>query len=114
MTSAQPQPIVPADHNRTMDWIGTVAIIGVTVAVLLSLDFGGVVSPWNSPKFLALLIGGCVLAVFFVFWEARGASNPLMPLYLLNRPSKLGPLMVCFVHGFVGAHTSPVDSHAAY
>jgi hypothetical protein len=71
--------------------------------ILLSLDFGGVVSPWDSPKVLSLLIGGFVLLVLFVFWEARGASNPLVPSRLLNRTSKVSPLIVCFMHGFVCA-----------
>ena len=97
---AQPQT-VGADRRKTMDWIGAVAIIGVTIMILLSLDFGGVVSPWDSPKVLSLLIGGFVLLAFFVFWEARGASNPLMPSHLLDRTSKVSALLVCFTHGFV-------------
>ncbi|OQU99806.1 hypothetical protein CLAIMM_05387 [Cladophialophora immunda] len=100
MSPVQPQT-VRADRKRNMDWIGTVAIIGVTIMILLSLDFGGVVSPWNSPKVLTLLIGGFVVLSFFVFWEARGASNPLIPSHLVDRTSKISPLMVCFTHGFV-------------
>ena len=97
-----------------MDWIGTFSIIGVTVMVLLSLDFGGVVSPWDSPKVLSLLFGGFGLLAFFVFWEARGASNPLIPFRLLNRMSKFSPLLICFTHGFVRAfvlpdHLTPAD-----
>ncbi|KIW86984.1 uncharacterized protein Z519_12449 [Cladophialophora bantiana CBS 173.52] len=100
MDSVQPQA-VGTDQGSTMDWIGTVAIIGVTVMILLSLDFGGVVSPWDSPKVLSLLIGGFVLLTFFVFWETRGASNPLVPSHLMDRTSKVSPFMVCLTHGFV-------------
>ena len=84
-----------------MDWIGTAAIIGITVMVLLSLDFGGTVSPWDSPKVLSLLLGGLALFAGFIAWEAKGASNPLMPFRLLDNMSKLSPLLVCFSHGFV-------------
>lgn len=88
-------------RSRKMDWIGTVSIIGVTILVLLSLDFGGVISPWNSPKVVALLVGGLVLLVFFIIWEAKGALDPLVPTHILDHPSKISPLLVCFAHGFV-------------
>lgn len=93
-----------SEHNKGMDWLGSLAIVGVTIMILLSLDFGGVVSPWSSAKVLGLLIGGFVLLVFFVFWEARGAPNPLVPGRLINHLSKISPLIVCFTHGFVRAH----------
>ncbi|EXJ57807.1 uncharacterized protein A1O5_12365 [Cladophialophora psammophila CBS 110553] len=98
---------------RTLDWIGTVAIIGVTVMILLSLDFGGVFSPWDSPKVLSLLICGFVLLTFLVFWKARGASNPLVLSHLLDCTSKVSPLMVSFTHGFVRTHQPPVFSSAS-
>ena len=97
------------DQQKSMDWIGSVSIIGVTVMVLLSLDFGGVVSPWDSPKVLGLLLGGLTLLVFFLLWEGKGSSNPLIPFRLLDRPSKIGHLMVCFTHGFVRARLRSID-----
>lgn len=100
MGSVQPRS-VGADQQKPMDWIGALSIIGVTIMILLSLDFGGVVSPWDSPKVLGLLIGGFVLLILFIFWEARGASSPLVPGHLLDRTSKISPLIVCFTHGFV-------------
>ncbi|KEF58246.1 uncharacterized protein A1O9_06172 [Exophiala aquamarina CBS 119918] len=100
MRSVQPQS-TGADRQKSMDWIGAVSIIGVTVLILLSLDFGGVASPWDSPKVLSLLIGGFVPLILFMFWEAKGASNPLLPGRLLDRTSKISPLIVCFTHGFV-------------
>lgn len=102
MGSVRPQAM-RADQRTRMDWIGTAAIIGVTVMILLSLDFGGVISPWDSPKVLSLFTGGFMLLTFFVFWEARGASNPLLPSRLLDCRSKVSLLTVCFTHGFVRA-----------
>ena len=102
--SVQPRPM-GADQQKSMDWIGAVSIIGVSVMILLSLDFGGVISAWDSPKALSLLIGGFVLLILFIFWEAKGAASPLMPGHLLDRVSKICPLIVCFTHGFVRAHS---------
>lgn len=92
-----------AAQTREMDWLGSASIIGVTVMILLSLDFGGVVVPWDSPKVLGLLVGGFILLVVFVLWETKGSSDPLVPPNLLDRPSKVSPLVVCFAHGFVRA-----------
>jgi MFS family permease len=84
-----------------MDWIGTAAIMSMTVLVLLSLDFGGVVFPWNSPKVIGILVSGLVMLAAFVLWETRGAKDPLIPVRLLNSASKVSPLLVCFTHGMV-------------
>ncbi|KAJ9613474.1 hypothetical protein H2200_003416 [Cladophialophora chaetospira] len=100
MSPSEPRS-VSAGQSSGMDWIGTFSIVGVTIMILLSLDFGGVVSPWDSPKVLSLLFGGFGLLAFFIFWEIKGASSPLIPVHLLNRTSKVSPLLVCFTHGFV-------------
>ncbi|KAM0720639.1 hypothetical protein Q7P37_004776 [Cladosporium fusiforme] len=71
-------------EGREMDWIGTAAIVNMTILTLLSLDLGGVVFPWDSPKVLSILISGLVLFVV-----------------LLNSMPKASPLFVCFTHGIV-------------
>jgi MFS family permease len=91
-----------------MDWIGIAAIISMTVLVLLSLDFGGVVFPWSSPKVIGILVSGLVILVAFVLWETKGAKDPLIPFRLLNNISKVSPLLVCFTHGMVCC-PSPVN-----
>lgn len=87
--------------GQRMDWIGTATIMSMTILVLLSLDFGGVVFPWKSPKIISILVSGLVLFVVFAVWEAKGASDPLIPMRLLNSFSKASPLLVCFTHGIV-------------
>lgn len=88
-----------------MDWIGTGTIVSMTVLTLLSLDLGGVVLPWNSPKVLSILVSGLVLFAVFVLWVAKGATDPLIPARLLDNMSKASPLFVCFTHGIV-CHSS--------
>jgi MFS family permease len=87
--------------GRTMDWIGTAAVVSMTILILLSLDLGGVVFPWNSAKVLSILVSGLVLLAGFIVWEAKGASYPLIPGRLLDSVIKASPLIVCFTHGFV-------------
>jgi MFS family permease len=88
---------------QMMDWFGSATIMSMTILVLLSLDFGGVVFPWDSPNVLALLMSGIVLLAVFAWWEAKGSSSPLIPPRLVNNMAKVGPLLVCFTHGFVSA-----------
>lgn len=90
-----------ARQGRKMDWIGSATIVSMTVLTLLSLDLGGVVFPWDSPKVLSILVSGLVLLVAFVLWEAKGAADPLIPARILNSVSKASPLVVCFAHGVV-------------
>ena len=88
-------------QGRKMDWVGSATIVSMTVLTLLSLDLGGVVFPWDSPKVLSILVSGLVLLAAFVLWEAKGAADPLIPARILNSVSKASPLFVCFAHGIV-------------
>jgi MFS family permease len=98
-------PAPSPGEGRRMDWIGTATIVSMTVLTLLSLDFGGVVFPWNSPEVLSILVSGLVLCAVFVLWEAKGAADPLIPARILDSISKASPLVVCFTHGIVRLHT---------
>ena len=86
---------------RKMDWVGTATIVSMTILTLLSLDLGGVVFQWNSPKVLSILGTGLVLFAVFILWEAKGAADPLIPARILDSMSKASPLLVCFTHGVV-------------
>jgi len=94
-------PTTNLRQGRKMDWVGTATIVSMTVLILLSLDLGGVVFPWNSPKVISILVSGLVLLVVFVLWEAKGAADPLIPARILNSVAKASPLFVCFTHGIV-------------
>jgi MFS family permease len=89
------------DGIKAMDWLGSAAIIGMTVMLLLGLDLGGVYTPWNSPKIICLLVFGAVAGVIFVFWEAKSAKFPLVPAQVVRDRSNVAALVVCFLHGFV-------------
>jgi hypothetical protein len=84
-----------------MDWVGTATIVSMTILTLLSLNLGGIVFPWHSPKVLGILVSGVALLGIFVFWEAKGAADPLIPARILDSMSKASPLLVCFTHGIV-------------
>ena len=91
------------DGVRAIDWFGSISILGLTVMLLLGLNFGGTTFPWGSPKVICLIIFGCLMSILFIFSERRLAKYPLMPLTLLKDRSNVSSLVVGFIHGVVSA-----------
>ncbi|RDW79839.1 hypothetical protein BP6252_04477 [Coleophoma cylindrospora] len=86
---------------KAIDWLGTVLILGLTLMILLGLSLGGIISPWGSPKVVCLIVFGLVIVFVFGIHETRFATNPLMPMRIVQRRSNVASLLVCFMHGFV-------------
>lgn len=89
------------DGLKAIDWAGSLSILGVTLMLLLGLDFGGETFPWSSPKVICLLVFGSCTIFVFLFSEKRLAKYPLMPLVLFKNRSNVAALIVTFVHGIV-------------
>lgn len=92
-----------SDGLLQIDWLGSVAIAGLTVMTLLGFNLGGVSSSWSSPKVICLLAFGCVTMALFVVYEAKiiAKDRALIPMRILRTLSNNAALTVCFVHGFV-------------
>ncbi|KAL3418139.1 major facilitator superfamily transporter [Phlyctema vagabunda] len=86
---------------RAVDWFGTISILAVTLLILVGLDFGGAIFPWNSPKVICLLVFGTLMIGFFLFSEHRLAKYPLMPLSVFRNRSNNATFIVSFSHGMV-------------
>ncbi|KAG6908113.1 hypothetical protein DXG01_006082 [Tephrocybe rancida] len=63
-----------------IDWIGNFLVIAASVSLALGLTWAGVTYSWSSPQVLAPLILGILGLAFFVLYEIRWASNPIVPL----------------------------------
>lgn len=84
-----------------VDWFGTLSILGVTLLLLLGLDFGGAIFPWSSPKVICLIVFGALMIGFFLFSEKRIAKFPLMPLSMFKSWSNNAVFIVAFMHSMV-------------
>jgi hypothetical protein len=91
------------DGVKAIDWAGSLSILGVTLMLLLGLNFGGEAFPWTSPKVICLLVFGTVTILIFFFSEKKLAKYPLMPLVLFKNSSNVAALLVTLVHGIVSA-----------
>jgi hypothetical protein len=86
---------------KAIDWFGGVTIVGLSLMLLMGLNFGGVVFAWDSQQVICLLVFGFVMVPIFIYGEKHFAKIPLMPLSLFKRPSNAAALLVTFCHGAV-------------
>ncbi|KAF9255011.1 Mfs1.2 [Marasmius fiardii PR-910] len=82
---------------RKMDWIGNSLVISSTTIFVIGLSWAGVVYPWSSYRVLTMLILGFVLFVGFLIYEARFASNPIVPISILSNRSSVSGYIQNFV-----------------
>ena len=76
-------PIVRREHK--IDYLGAGLIVASVSSILLYTSWAGQTYGWGDPAALALLIGGILLAVAFVFVELR-AEEPIIPMPLFGKP----------------------------
>lgn len=56
---------------RGIDWLGCVLTVGLTVCLLLAMQWGGVTYAWGSATIIALFVVFAVLLVALCFWQVR-------------------------------------------
>ena len=86
---------------KAIDWYGTLSILAITTLLLIGLDFGGTIFPWNSPKVICLILFGTLIIGFFLFNEQRLAEYPLMPLALFKSRSNNAAFLIVFSRAIV-------------
>jgi hypothetical protein len=89
------------DGVKAVDWFGIFTFLGFTLMLLLGLDFGGVLFPWDSAKVIALLVVGSLMILAFIYSEKRLAKYPLIPMALFRRRTNVASFSLVFFHGFV-------------
>jgi EmrB/QacA subfamily drug resistance transporter len=96
---------VPQSRERDPD--AKVDVVGATLCAvgLAAMTFGLIEQPvrgWGDPAVLVTLIGGALLFVSFLAWEAR-SSHPMLPLGLFKRRNfALGNFETFSMYGGLG------------
>ncbi|KAE8453182.1 hypothetical protein EG329_011249 [Mollisiaceae sp. DMI_Dod_QoI] len=90
-----------ADGIKAVDWFGSLSILGLTLMLLLGLEFGGATFPWDSPQVICLVVFGSLMSVFFIYSERRLAKYPVMPLEIFQERSNIACVVLGFLHGFI-------------
>ena len=84
---------------KAIDWLGSLAITGGILMLLMGLQFGGTSYSWRSAIVICLIIFGFVTLVVFVLIERYVAKFPVVPTHLYRSRSNLAVLLVCLFHG---------------
>ncbi|EAW09446.1 MDR family MFS transporter [Aspergillus clavatus NRRL 1] len=86
---------------KTIDWTGTVLIVGGTLMFLFGLEFGGVSYPWASATVICLIVFGVVVWILAMLNEWKLARYPLIPVRLFKNWHNRLVLLICFCQAFV-------------
>jgi EmrB/QacA subfamily drug resistance transporter len=71
--------------KRKIDYTGAALITLAACGLLLATQLGANgQDSWGSWQVVSLLAVGIALTVFFVFWEAKVASEPIIPMHLFR------------------------------
>ncbi|KAL2816553.1 MFS drug transporter [Aspergillus granulosus] len=93
------------DGIATIDWLGTLVIVGLTLMLLLGMEFGGTVFPWSSAKVICLIVFGVVMIGVFIATEKKLARYPLIPMSLFESAPTNAAFILAFAHGMVSFGT---------
>jgi EmrB/QacA subfamily drug resistance transporter len=70
-------------RNHKIDYLGAAVVVASVCSILLYTAWAGPDLGWTSATGVALLVGGILLAVAFVFVENR-AAEPIIPMRLFS------------------------------
>ncbi|WVW84312.1 hypothetical protein I302_106346 [Kwoniella bestiolae CBS 10118] len=86
---------------KSMDWIGSVLSLTMTVTILVPLSGGGSTFAWNSPVVIALFVVGGLAIIGFILVETYVAKFPLFPGRLLSNRNVCLLLLQTWLVGIV-------------
>ncbi|KAL7623781.1 hypothetical protein AAE478_005334 [Parahypoxylon ruwenzoriense] len=86
---------------KAIDWIGSLALVGGLLMLLLGLQFGGTAYPWSSPTVVCLIVFGIVALIMFLAIERYFAKYPVVPVHLYSNVSNFAIFICNLFHGIV-------------
>lgn len=92
-------PVKQSDQSiwQRIDFLGAFSLITSLVLLLLGINSGGNIVPWNHPLVLVSLPLSAVSLLVFIYVEAYHASEPVIPVRLLLDRTVLS---ACFTNWF--------------
>jgi len=86
---------------KQVDWVGILISTGSIVGLLYGIMGGQVLQPWNSAEILSALIVGGFGVGAFIFYEAKFARYPMVPLRIFANRTSNGAYISSFIMGLV-------------
>ncbi|KAH6693758.1 major facilitator superfamily domain-containing protein [Plectosphaerella plurivora] len=86
---------------KSLDWTGFALIIGGTLCFLYGLESGSSgMASWSSPQVICLIVFGFMALALFAVWEAKFASNPVIPFRIFNKSTNIAAFALSCIHSF--------------
>lgn len=95
---------------RHMDVLGTIIFLGAVCCLLLALQWGGQVYPWNNSRCIGLFVGFGLLTICFCYLQWRRGELAIIPLRILKKRSICMGALVLF---FLGTSSLTVSAGPA-
>ncbi|KAH7024009.1 fungal trichothecene efflux pump [Ilyonectria destructans] len=88
---------------KEIDYVGLILFAGGCLLLLLALNWGNGIHPWNSAWIIAPLVVACVCFIALGFWEVYAPlPYPILPPHLFREWRRFTAfLVVCFVAGML-------------
>lgn len=74
---------------KKLDLIGASILIPATICLLLALQWGGSVYPWNSSRIIGLLVGAGCLTIVFIYSQIKLGDKGTLPPHLFRNRNTL-------------------------
>ncbi|KAF2818866.1 MFS general substrate transporter [Ophiobolus disseminans] len=104
--SANPQPgKTQKEKAAQFDWVGTVISVGAIVTLVMAVNLGGALYPWDSGSEIALIVVSALLWIAFavqqVFCIMTNTQQRLFPVHLLKQKMPVLLFLTCVSGGAV-------------
>lgn len=98
--SANPMPDKKQSEKiALMDWAGVVVSVGAMVTIIMAINLGGIVYPWNSGSIIALFVVSGVLWIAFAVQQSfclfTTEEKRLLPVPLLKQKMPVLLFIAC-------------------
>ncbi|MEO9167021.1 MAG: MFS transporter, partial [Aestuariivirga sp.] len=85
MTNGLLKKLPRHEKPHKLDFLGAALVAGASIALMLALNWGGILYPWASSQVLGLLSASVLLWLAFV-WRLNTAPEPFIPSEILKNP----------------------------
>jgi len=98
--SANPMPDRKQSEKIVlMDWVGVIVSIGAMVTIVVAINLGGIVFPWNSGSIIALFVVSGILWIAFAVQQSfclfTTKEKRLFPVLLLKQKMPVLLFIAC-------------------
>lgn len=76
----------PLKELRRCDWVGMGLFFISSITILIPVNIGGTVQPWNSAVVITCLVVGCLSLSVLIYHQRYLANNPAFPRQVFTKP----------------------------